>query len=72
MTLREATSAEIEIATPLTSRSGHWEVSTASGTAFYDDFELVVSFLARFGEIESSAVDDSTIDPQQGSDCSPC
>jgi hypothetical protein len=49
--------AEIQIATPLTSRSGYWEVSTASGTAVYDDFELVVSFLARFGEVDSSAAD---------------
>jgi hypothetical protein len=57
MTIREATDAEIQITTPLTSRSGCWEVSTASGTAFYDDFDLVVSFLAKFEEIESSDAD---------------
>lgn len=57
MTLREATCAEIEITTPLTSRSGKWELSTdgrSSGT--YDDFWMMVDFLAnKFGEIESAA-----------------
>jgi hypothetical protein len=74
MTIREATRAEIEITTPLTSRSGKWEISTGErDSTVYDDFWMMVDFLAaKFGEIESGAAADPTNGPQQGLSDSPC
>jgi hypothetical protein len=34
------------IKSPLTSRSGRWELSSQGGTTIYDDFWLMVDFLA--------------------------
>jgi hypothetical protein len=50
----EAVHPEISITTPLTSRSGKWELVIDDSTAQWDDFWLMIDHLAdRFGDIDS-------------------
>jgi hypothetical protein len=46
----ECAHPEIAITSPLTSRSGQWEVTTADGTATFGAVQAMLDFLAaRFG-----------------------
>jgi hypothetical protein len=43
----EAAHPEIMIKSPLTSRSGRWELISDDGTTLYDDFWMMVDYLAE-------------------------
>jgi hypothetical protein len=42
----ETNPAEIVINSPMTSRSGLWELTTSGGTTLYDDFWFMADFIA--------------------------
>jgi hypothetical protein len=51
----EAAHPEIAITSPLTSRSGHWELTTTDGTDTFSAVQAMLDFLAaRFGPADGS------------------
>jgi hypothetical protein len=54
---------DIEIVTPSSSLSHLWEVTTDTGTALFDDFRLMVDFLAAIEERRTLAATLAHYDP---------
>jgi hypothetical protein len=57
----EAAHPEVTITTPLTSRSGNWELSVGGESTQYSNFWMMVDHLAaKFGDIEPTAIEPAT------------